>query len=66
MTDTTLNTLDTLARCLIEQLAEEPGARPLYEVGELCFRALEGDTAAREQVDAALAWLAAQVEEVTR
>jgi hypothetical protein len=66
MTDTTLNQIDTLARCVIEQLSEEPGARPLYELGELCFLALEGDVAAREQVDRALAWLAARIEEVTR
>ena len=66
MTDTTLNQIDTLARCVIEQLSEEPGARPLYELGDLCFRALEGDVAAREQVDHALAWLAARIEEVTR
>ena len=65
MTDTTLNQIDTLARCVIEQLSEEPGARPLYELGELCFLALEGDAAAREQVDRALAWLAARIEEVT-
>jgi len=65
MTDTTLNQIDTLARCVIEQLSEEPGARPLYEVGELCFRALEGDLDARAQVDQALAWLAARIEEVT-
>ena len=66
MTDTTLSQIDTLARCVIEQLSEEPGARPLYELGELCFRALEVDVAAREQVDQALAWLAARIEEVTR
>jgi len=66
MTDTTLNQIDTLARCVIEQLSEEPGARPLYEIGELCFLALEGDLYAREQVDRALIWLAARIEEVTR
>jgi hypothetical protein len=66
MTDTTLNQIDTLARCVIDQLSEEPGARPLYELGELCFRALEGDVAARKEVDRALAWLAARIEEVTR
>ena len=65
VTDTTLNQIDTLARCVIEQLSEEPGARPLYEIGELCFRALEGDLDARQQVDQALAWLASRIEEVS-
>ena len=61
----TRDTIDEAARWVIERLSEEAGMHGDEELRALCHRALEGDPEARAEVDAALAWAAAQVEEVT-
>jgi predicted NBD/HSP70 family sugar kinase len=65
MTDTTLNQIDEAARWVIERLSEEAGAHGDQELRALCHRALEGDPEARAAVDEAMAWAAAQLDEVT-
>jgi len=60
----TRDTIDEAARWVIKRLSEEAGAHGDEELRDLCLRALEGDADARSEVDAALAWAAAQVEEV--
>jgi len=62
----TRDTIDEAARWVIERLSEEAGAHGDEELRALCHRALEGDLDARAEVNEALAWAAAQVEEVAR